>query len=128
MLEEIKKMAISNIDVYSQTGSLPSSTRSAAPATALPGTRELVQQQQTQAAVSQASKAEVDTAVKQINEFISPIMQSIQFSTDNDSGRVVVKVVDSETQKVLRQIPNEEVLAISKTLDKLQGLIIRQTA
>ena len=127
MLEEIKKMAISNIDVYSQAGSFASSTRSAAPVSALPGTKELVQQQ-TQAAASQVSKAEVDTAVKQINEFISPIMQSIQFSTDNDSGRVVVKVVDSETQKVLRQIPNEEVLAISKTLDKLQGLIIRQTA
>lgn len=127
MLEEIKKMAISNIDVYSQAGSFPTSARSATPVSALPGTKELVQQQ-AQSASSQVSKAEVDTAVKQINEFISPILQSIQFSTDNDSGRVVVKVVDSETQKVLRQIPNEEVLAISKTLDKLQGLIIRQTA
>ncbi|WP_025872920.1 flagellar protein FlaG [Methylobacillus glycogenes] len=120
-------MAISNIDVYSQAGSFPTSARSATPVSALPGTKELVQQQ-AQSATSQVSKAEVDTAVKQINEFISPILQSIQFSTDNDSGRVVVKVVDSETQKVLRQIPNEEVLAISKTLDKLQGLIIRQTA
>lgn len=127
MLEEIKKMAISNIDIYSQAGSFPSAPRSAAPVSAAPAAKESVQQQP-QAAASQASKAEVDTAVKQINEFISPIMQSIQFSTDDDSGRVVVKVVDSETQKVLRQIPNEEVLAISKTLDKLQGLIIRQTA
>ncbi|MGQ2967046.1 flagellar protein FlaG, partial [Methylophilus sp.] len=42
------------------------------------------------------------------------------------SDRIVVKVVDTETQKVLRQIPNEEVLAISKTLDKLRGLVIRQ--
>jgi flagellar protein FlaG len=37
-------------------------------------------------------------------------------------------VVDTSTKQVLRQIPNEEVLAMSKTLDKLQGLIGRQTA
>ena len=41
---------------------------------------------------------------------------------------MVVKVVDVDSHQVLRQIPNEEVLAMSKTLDRLQGLVIRQTA
>jgi len=41
---------------------------------------------------------------------------------------MIVKVVDTASKQVLRQIPNEEVLAMSKTLDKLQGLMIRQTA
>ncbi|MFL9710254.1 flagellar protein FlaG [Methylobacillus pratensis] len=117
-------MAITNIEAYSQAGSLASTVRNAGPAVSLPGAGSKEAEQQ----ASVASDADVQSAVEQINEFISPIMQSIQFSTDADSGRVVVKVVDSETQKVLRQIPNEEVLAISKTLDKLQGLIIRQTA
>ncbi|MFA6180191.1 MAG: flagellar protein FlaG [Methylophilaceae bacterium] len=73
-------------------------------------------------------KAELDAAVKKLNEFVAPALQTIQFSVDQESERMVVKVVDTATQKVLRQIPNEEVLAISKTLDKLQGLVIRQTA
>jgi flagellar protein FlaG len=55
-------------------------------------------------------------------------LQSIQFSLDEEANRVVVKVVDTETQKVLRQIPNEEVLAFSKSLGQLQGLVVRQTA
>lgn len=117
-------MAITNIEAYSQAASLPSTVRSAGPAVSLPGAGSKEAEQQ----APMASEADVQSAVKQINEFISPIMQSIQFATDADSGRVVVRVVDSETQKVLRQIPNEEVLAISKTLGKLQGLIIRQTA
>lgn len=76
----------------------------------------------------EVTQQQLTEAVGKLNEFVAPALQSIQFSMDQDSNRVVVKVVDTSTQKVLRQIPNEEVLAISRTLDKLQGLVIRQTA
>ena len=74
------------------------------------------------------SKEALDAAVEKLNKFIAPTMQTIEFSMDSELDRMVVKVVDTATRQVLRQIPNEEVLAISRTLDKLQGLVIRQTA
>lgn len=77
---------------------------------------------------SQIEKEELVGAVKKLNEHVAPALQTIEFSLDQESKRMIVKVVDTETQKVLRQIPNEEVVAMSKTLDKLQGLVIRQTA
>ena len=67
-------------------------------------------------------------AVNKLNEYVAPALQTIEFSLDQESERIVVKVVNTSTRKVLRQIPNEEVLAMSKTLDKLNGLVIRQTA
>lgn len=67
-------------------------------------------------------------AVEVLNEHVAPALQSIEFSLDQETDRMIVKVVDTATQKVLRQIPNEEVIAISKTLGKLQGLMIKQTA
>jgi len=73
-------------------------------------------------------KATLSSAVNKLNDLVAPALQTLEFAIDDQSGRVVVKVVDTVTQEVLRQIPNEEVLAMSKTLDKLQGLIIRQTA
>jgi flagellar protein FlaG len=73
-------------------------------------------------------KAELVTAVKKLNELVAPALQTVEFSLDQQSERMVVKVVDTSSKQVLRQIPNEEVLAMSKTLDKLQGLMIRQTA
>ena len=73
-------------------------------------------------------KAQLEGAVKKLNDYVAPALQTIQFSIDQESERIVVKVVDTATKEVLRQIPNEEVLAITKTLDKLQGLVIRQTA
>ena len=76
----------------------------------------------------EVDKAELVTAVKKLNELVAPALQSVEFTLDQESERMVVKVVDTTTQRVLRQIPNEEVLAFSKMLNKLQGLVIRQTA
>ncbi len=76
----------------------------------------------------EVDKATLAAAVRKLNELVAPTLQNIEFSMDQESDRMVVKVVDTATQKVLRQIPNEEVLAFSKTLGRLQGLVIRQTA
>jgi flagellar protein FlaG len=77
---------------------------------------------------AQVDKETLTDAVKKLNEYVAPALQTVEFSLDQESKRMIVKVVDTATQKVLRQIPNEEVVAMSKTLDKLQGLVIRQTA
>lgn len=74
------------------------------------------------------SPEQVKDAVNRIREFVQPINDSIQFSVDDDSGRMLVKVIDQQTKEVLRQIPSEEVLNIAKALDKLQGLLIQNKA
>lgn len=67
-------------------------------------------------------------AVDEVRKAIAPVAQDLLFSIDNDTGRTVVKVVDSSTDEVIRQIPSEEVLAIAQALDKLQGVLIKQDA
>ena len=52
----------------------------------------------------------------------------VEFSLDADSGRIVVKIIDSATQEVVRQIPMEEMLALAKALDKFQGLLLHTKA
>ncbi|MFZ6814671.1 flagellar protein FlaG [Undibacterium sp. Rencai35W] len=86
----------------------------------------------TETAVSQPNKspslADVTKAVQDINKSIQSSSQGVEFTVDNDDKRVVVKVVDQQTKQVLRQIPTEEAIEISKSLDKLQGLLIKQQA
>ncbi len=72
--------------------------------------------------------AALNKAVDAINRFINPVASSIQFSVDEDSGRTLVKVVDTDTNTVLRQFPSKEALAISHELDKLQGLLVKDKA
>ncbi len=73
-------------------------------------------------------KPALQEAVKKLNETVAPALQTVEFEIDEDTEKMVVKVLDKETKKVIRQMPNEEALAFSKTLDKLQGMVIRQTA
>jgi flagellar protein FlaG len=88
------------------------------------------QEKQTEEAKKTApvDRAAVRDAVKKLNETVAPALQTLQFEMDEDSEKLVVKVVDKESKEVIRQMPSEEALAFSKTIDKLQGLVIRQTA
>lgn len=115
----------SNIDSVSSTHKMASANKTAVGQIALVASSE---SKQVSNQVSQVEKEELVGAVKKLNEHVAPALQTIEFSLDQESKRMIVKVVDTETRKVLRQIPNEEVVAMSKTLDKLQGLVIRQTA
>jgi len=71
---------------------------------------------------------EVRDAVRKIEDVVSPAAQDLRFSIDDETGITVVKLIDTETHTVLRQIPTEEVMEISKALDKLQGLLVRNKA
>ena len=70
----------------------------------------------------------VESAVSQISDFVQNFQRDLQFSIDKDSDRLVVKVVDSETQEVIRQIPSEETLRIAENLDSAGSLIFREQA
>lgn len=76
----------------------------------------------------QPDREELQDAARRISDFVSPLNDSIQFSVDDKSGRMVIKVIDSQTDEVLRQIPSEEALSIASALDKLQGLLIKSQA
>lgn len=82
-------------------------------------------------AVDQQSKtdsARLDQAVQAINTFLKPVASSLEFSVDEGSGRTLVKVIDTDTNDVLRQFPSKQALAISQELDKLQGLLLKDKA
>ena len=77
---------------------------------------------------AEPDRATLLQAVEEVQKAIAPVAQNLLFSIDNDSGRTIVKIVDSQTDEVIRQMPSEEVLAISKAINKLQGLLISQQA
>ncbi|TXG00391.1 flagellar protein FlaG [Massilia arenae] len=74
------------------------------------------------------SKEEVSAAVDKLNEAMVTSAQSLKFEIDDDTKHIVVKIIDQSTQEVVRQMPTEEALQMAKSIDKMQGLLIRQTA
>jgi len=86
-------------------------------------TRDQVRQDKPKPGIEQ-----VMSAVEQLNDFVKTSSSNLQFSVDKESGMRIIKVVDPETKEVIRQIPSEEAVEIAKAIDRLQGLLIRQTA
>ena len=77
---------------------------------------------------SDESSAHVEQAVGKIQEAVSHLAQNLQFSIDEDTGKTVIKVMDVQTQEVIRQIPSQEAITIARTLDKIQGLLLNDKA
>lgn len=73
-------------------------------------------------------ESRVREAVGNLNDFVQKLSRTLQFSVDEESGRTIIKVVDSETKQVIRQIPPEEVLALAKNLNNGEGVILRDQA
>lgn len=63
-----------------------------------------------------ASQAELKAAREQANKALAGNGRELAFEFDDGSGRVVVKLIDTRTKEVLRQMPSEEMLAIARAL------------
>lgn len=60
----------------------------------------------------------VQDAVTQMNEYIQSTQRDLRFSIDEDLGETIVKVVDRQTDEVIRQIPNEVFLKLARSLQE----------
>ncbi|MCK9530857.1 MAG: flagellar protein FlaG [Gammaproteobacteria bacterium] len=114
----------------------PVATGEVPPAGARPadaGAKEAELQATARKPVPEASVSEIVGQMAQI------IRRDLNFSLDEDSGKMVVKIIDAESQETVRQIPPEELLALARRLqqieqeqsasgDQLKGLLLTTKA
>jgi flagellar protein FlaG len=82
---------------------------------------------------SEPARPPTDKELVQAVESVQRVVEAkapneVMFSIDSDTGRSVVRIVDQQTGETLRQIPPQELIDISKSLEKMQGLLLRGEA
>ena len=88
--------------------------------------------------IAQEKPEQVETStaktVVQPEEILSKIkalaqdgMYSVNFEVDPKTNQLIMKLVDSQTKEVIRQIPAQEVLGLREALTKAQGNIVNAT-
>ncbi len=70
------------------------------------------------------SMDEIEAIIKEMNEFIRIFNTKVAFELDKETGKMILRIIDVQTNEVIRQIPPEELLRISKRISELLGLII----
>ncbi len=61
-------------------------------------------------------RAELDEAIEELQEKVEPGRRTLNFSVNDELGDIVVKVVDLESDEVIREIPPEAILAMRERL------------
>nr|WP_298139752.1 flagellar protein FlaG [uncultured Pseudomonas sp.] len=74
------------------------------------------------------SREQIEGAVASIQDFVQSVQRSINFSVEETSGRVVVKVTDAGSGDVIRQIPSEEALQLAENLSEVRSLLFKAEA
>lgn len=75
-----------------------------------------------------ADADKLKNAVQEIEKFVQSIKRNLEFSIDETSGKVVVKVIASATGEVVRQIPSEEALKLADSLNSAGSVLFDQKA
>jgi flagellar protein FlaG len=77
---------------------------------------------------SVAQREAIEAAVREANIALASSSVSFHFAVDNETNQVIVRVMDQQSGKVIRQVPSEEQLAISTRLRELVGVIFSHQA
>lgn len=79
-------------------------------------------------ATSQPTRDVVAKAAADLQSFVQSMGRNLSFSVDETTGYHVVRVVNPNTGELVRQLPSEELLKISRDFQRLNNALVSQIA
>jgi len=77
---------------------------------------------------AQPTREVVAKAAAKLQEFVHSMGRNLNFSVDETTGYNVVRVVNPDTGELIRQLPSEELLKISRDFQRLNNVLVSQRA
>ena len=77
---------------------------------------------------SEESNDSLEELAKKLNETYRMRNVNLNFSIDEETNALVVKVIDADSDTVIRQIPPEEILALKRNIREMMGTIFDREA
>lgn len=77
---------------------------------------------------SRPTKEAIAKAAEDIQNFVNDMGRNLNFSIDETTGYNVVRVVNPETNELIRQLPSEELLKIARNMKELGNVLVNQKA
>ena len=63
---------------------------------------------------------DLEQAFAEISEFMSLYNRNVNFSTDEQSEKTVIKVFDSDSQELIKQFPSEDLIELAQKIRQLR--------
>jgi flagellar protein FlaG len=72
------------------------------------------------------SREAVEKTLVKVNELAKSLSRKLSFSYDDRIDKIIVKVMEGDGKKIVRQIPPEEMIRLSLKMDEIMGMLINQ--
>ena len=72
-------------------------------------------------AATEDTREQLQALLEQVGDRIQPESRSLSFRINEDIDGVVVSVIDTETEELIRQIPAEAMVRIAETLQRIDA-------
>ncbi|MGD9823519.1 flagellar protein FlaG [Desulfobacter sp.] len=69
------------------------------------------------------TRKDVEEMVEALEDFANTVQTRLNFTIDDGTEDVVVKIMDKETDEVIKQFPAEEILELREKMQDLRGLL-----
>ena len=66
----------------------------------------------------------IDDAIDTVKEAGDIFNKRLDFRVDEDTHRIVVKVIDNATDKVIKEIPPEQLVELAAKIQEMVGLLV----
>lgn len=81
------------------------------------------------AAKGAPSPDQLRNMVDKANKAMDKASSNIEFTVDNTTNKTVIKVMESQSGKLIMQFPSEEMLSITRAIDHAQkGVLVKEKA
>ena len=67
---------------------------------------------------------DISRAVRQLEKMVAQFNRRFEISVNESINRIVVKVIDTESDKVIKEIPPEEIQHLLLRLQEMMGLLV----
>ncbi|KEA64317.1 hypothetical protein ADIMK_1563 [Marinobacterium lacunae] len=71
---------------------------------------------------------EVNSAVQTLNEVMTKMNRALSFEVDSSSEELVIRVTDTETDELIRQIPSENALKLVQHITEMRNILFDASA
>ncbi len=85
--------------------------------------KKVKSEQDSQTLEAKLSIADTAKAVEEIQKICDMFDRKLQFRVNKDTNRVIIKVIDSNTEKVIREIPSEAIQKLQERLKEAAGFL-----
>jgi flagellar protein FlaG len=73
---------------------------------------------------SGGEKAYLNEALEKLKTIGDIFNRRLDFEVDEDTNRVIVKVIDTKTDKVIKEIPPEQLVQLAAKIQEMIGLLV----